>query len=68
MKEKVLQIKMQITQLKVNLKNTDYQAIKFAEGELSNEEYLPIREKRKFWRQEINNLEDQLYKIVGKRK
>lgn len=68
MKEKVLELKAKITQLKANLKNTDYQAIKFAEGELSAEEYSPVREQRKAWRQEVNNLEEQLYKIVGKRK
>lgn len=45
-----------ITELKNKLFNTDYQAIKFAEGELSEEEYAPIREQRRNWRKEINEL------------
>lgn len=46
-----------IAELKANLAKTDYQAIKFAEGELSEEEYAPIREDRKAWRAEINEKE-----------
>lgn len=33
-----------IVELKNQLRKTDYQAIKYAEGELSAEEYAPIRE------------------------
>jgi len=47
-----------IAELKANLAKTDYQAIKFAEGELSEEEYAPIREDRKAWRAEINEKEE----------
>lgn len=46
-----------IAELKGLLSSTDYQAIKFAEGELSEEEYAPIRENRKAWRAEINEKE-----------
>lgn len=42
------------------LKSTDYKAIKLAEGELSAEEYAPIREQRRMWRNKINELEKQL--------
>ena len=42
------------------LQSTDYKAIKFAEGELSAEEYAPIREQRRMWRAEINRLEKEL--------
>ena len=45
---------------KKNLIDTDYQAIKFAEGELTAEEYAPVKEQRKQWRIEINRLENEL--------
>ncbi len=43
--------------LKEELSNTDYQAIKFAEGWLSEEEYAPIKAQRQAYREEINRLE-----------
>ena len=46
-----------IAELKKLLQATDYQAIKYAEGELSAEEYEPIKQQRKEWREEINALE-----------
>ncbi len=49
-----------IAELKQNLLNTDYQAIKYAEGELTEEEYAPIKAQRKEWRTEINRLEEEL--------
>ena len=55
-----IEIKYQIMILKQNLTNTDYKAIKFAEGELSEQEYAPIRSQRREWRAEINRLEAQL--------
>ena len=50
----------EICNLKWKLDKTDYQAIKFAEGELTAEEYAPIKEQRKQWRAKINELEKQL--------
>lgn len=47
----------QINELKANLVKTDYKAIKFAEGEISEENYAEIRLQRRVWREEINNLE-----------
>ena len=47
----------QIVVLRDNLTSTDYQAIKFAEGEISAQQYEPIRQQRAAWRAEINNLE-----------
>lgn len=46
-----------IAELKANLSATDYQAIKYAEGWMTAEEYAPIREQRQAWRDEINELE-----------
>lgn len=46
-----------IAELKYKLMQTDYQAIKYAEGQLSEEEYAPIKAQRQLWRDEINLLE-----------
>ena len=48
---------IQIDVLKNNLRKTDYQAIKFAEGQITEEEFAPIRTQRQLWRDEINRLE-----------
>lgn len=53
-------IKQRIFELKMNLQETDYQAIKYAEGELPYSEYEPVRKQRREWRAEINRLEQQL--------
>ena len=49
---------IRIEELKTLLSSTDYQAIKFAEGAISEEQYAPIREQRQAWRNEINELEN----------
>ena len=49
-----------IYQLKESLANTDYQAIKYAEGWLTTEEYEPLRLQRQEWRDEINRLEQEV--------
>lgn len=46
-----------IEHLKIQLAKTDYQAIKFAEGLLTEYEYAPIKQQRQEWRDEINRLE-----------
>ena len=46
-----------ITDLKLNLRATDYQAIKYAEGEMTASEFADTKAKRKEWRREINVLE-----------
>lgn len=48
---------IEISQLKQKLQETDYQAIKYAEGELSVEEYAPMKAQRQEWRKRINHLE-----------
>ncbi|MCD8309493.1 MAG: hypothetical protein LUD19_06535 [Clostridia bacterium] len=48
-----------IAELKQKLNDTDYQAIKYAEGELSAEEYAEMKTQRAEWRKEINELETQ---------
>lgn len=53
----------QILQFKQNLANTDYQAIKYSEGELTAEEYEPIKQQRREWRAEINRLESEVQDV-----
>ena len=53
-------IKKEIERLKGLLSDTDYQAIKFAEGWLTEEEYSEIKFQRQVWRAEINDLQNQL--------
>lgn len=55
-----------IAELKQQLAETDYQAIKYAEGWLSEEEYEPIKTQRQAWREEINNLELEQESEVGR--
>ena len=53
----------QILFLRGELHNSDYKAIKYAEGELTEEEYAPIREQRRAWRDEINALRAEIAEI-----
>lgn len=57
-KQKML-TKIRINQLKKMLADTDYQAIKYAEGLLTEEQYTPIKAQRQAWRDEINQLENE---------
>lgn len=52
--------KKRINELKALLKATDYQAIKYAEGFISEADYAPIKAQRQAWRDEINALETEL--------
>ena len=51
---------IEIETLKQQLSDTDYQAIKYAEGHLLEEEYAPIKDQRQVWRDRINELEAEL--------
>jgi hypothetical protein len=50
----------EISRLKAQLQATDYQAIKYAEGWLTEEEYAPIKAERQAMRNRINELEGML--------
>ena len=54
--------KHRIQELKELLKETDYRAIKYAEGLYTEEEYKPYKELRQSYRDEINELEQELEK------
>lgn len=49
-----------IAELKLNLAETDYKAIKYAEGIISEDEYAETKVQRQAWRDEINVIEASL--------
>ena len=53
------QYRIEIQQLKKQLSDTDYKAIKYAEGILTEEEYAPDKLQRAYWRERINLLEQE---------
>ncbi len=53
-------IRTQISSLKQQLAATDYQAIKYAEGWISEQDYAPIKAQRQAIRDQINQLEESL--------
>lgn len=58
--DKIIELYANIRVLIYKLSSTDYKAIKFAEGELTEAEYAPTREERRKWRAEINALEAEI--------
>ena len=52
---------IRIEELKQALRDTDYKAIKYAEGLITPEAYAPIRAQRQAYRAEINTLEAKVY-------
>ena len=48
-----------IQYLKLQLTSTDYKAIKYAEGQISEAEYTSVKAQRQSWRDEINKLEEE---------
>ena len=53
------EIQSEISALKQLLMRSDYQALKHADGELSDEDYAEMKEKRQQWRDRINELQAQ---------
>ena len=51
---------MRIIALKDELQKTDYKAIKYSEGWLTDEEYAETKAERQRIREEINRLEEEL--------
>ena len=52
-------VETQINELKEKLRETDYQAIKYAEGLISEEDYATTKKQRQEWRDKINELESE---------
>ena len=55
--EKKIAANKEIAALKSKLSETDYRAIKYAEGLISEEEYANVKVQRQAWRDRINELE-----------
>jgi hypothetical protein len=55
-----LHASLKILALKDELQKTDYKAIKYSEGWLTEEEYAETKAKRQRIREEINRLEQEL--------
>lgn len=53
-------INTEINVLKKRLFDTDYKAIKYSEGWLTDEEYAEVKAQREEWRKRINELEASL--------
>ncbi len=53
-------LKRKICVLKQNLSRTDYQALKFSDGALTEGEYASMRTQRQAWRDEINAAEEEI--------
>ena len=56
--EKVKNATKRISELKEGLSKTDYKAIKFAEGWISEQDFAPVKQLRQALREEINELEE----------
>ena len=55
---------LKILALKDELQKTDYKAIKYSEGWLTDEEYAETKEERQRIREEINRLEQELKEVA----
>ena len=56
-RDKTQAINKEINELKKKLFDTDYKAIKYSEGWLTDEEYAEVKAQREEWRKRINELE-----------
>ena len=56
-KERIEEIQIEIATLKQELANSDYMAIKYAEGFITESDYTNVRNQRQALRDEINKLE-----------
>ena len=50
----------ELMELYSKLTYSDYQVIKYVEGELTEEEFIPIKAQRKQWRERVRQLEKEL--------
>lgn len=59
-KDDIQAINSEINELKKKLFDTDYKAIKYSEGLLTDKEYAEVKAQRQAWRDEIIRLEEKL--------
>ena len=58
--------RLRISELKTLLDESDYKAIKYAEGLISEADYEPIKSERQRYRDEINRLESEIAELCQK--
>ena len=58
--------RLRISELKILLDESDYKAIKYAEGLIPESEYEPIKSERQRYRDEINQLESEIAELGQK--
>ena len=58
--------RLRISELKTLLDESDYKAIKYAEGLIPESEYEPIKSERQRYRDEINRLESEIAELCQK--
>ena len=58
--------RLRISELKTLLDESDYKAIKYAEGLIPESEYEPIKSERQRYREEINRLESEIAELCQK--
>lgn len=63
MNERKMAIESEIAGLKQILTSTDYKALKFAEGQISEKDYAETKQQRQALRDRINELEAELETI-----
>lgn len=51
------EIASEINAFEILLNQTDYQALKYGEGQISEADYAPIKKQRQEWRDRINELQ-----------
>lgn len=51
------EITAEINAFEILLSQTDYQALKYGEGQISESDYAPIKAQRQEWRDRINELQ-----------
>ena len=57
---RIFEIQERLQEIKGELGQTDYKAIKYAEGQYTDEQYEPIKQERQALRVEYNELEKEL--------
>ena len=63
--DEIVSINKQIQELKQNLSDTDYKAIKYSEGWITEKDYAEVKQQRENWRSTINKLEEELEGILN---
>lgn len=63
----IAEINRQISEYKEKLNQSDYKALKYFEGFISEDDYKPIKEERQKYRDKINSLENDTLIILNKR-